>query len=184
MAKKPFNKSKNQIVEPRINNEIVGYESIRLIYNSPDGDNDKNFNKVVSLREAKNLSYQYRLDLIEVNAKAVPPIILLADYSKYLWDLKKRLKSKPKNVSVLKEVQLSTNISLHDLEVKANRAKSFIEEGNKVKVVLTMRGRELTRREQSKESFRQFIDMLSEVATYDSYPKDEGNRTIAILRKK
>ena len=99
-------------------------------------------------------------------------------------ELKKAAKQKNKNTCVCKEIQLKTNISLHDLEIKANKAKEFLNNGNKVKVVLTMKGRELGRRELSKDCFNKFIELTSDTAVFDSVPKDEGNKVICILKKR
>ena len=98
--------------------------------------------------------------------------------------MQKRAKKQAKPQNTVKEVQLSTNIAKHDMEVKANRAKDFIEHGDKVKVVLTMRGRELGRREESKRSLYEFLAMCDEYAVPEAMPKDEGNRCIAILKPK
>ena len=182
MAKKNNFKKSNGIIEPRVNDEIYGYDMVRVVYKNES----ENFSEVVTLSEARALAREKELDLIEINGKVSPPILRIADYSKYLFDLNKALKQKKKNNSnmVLKEVQLSTNISDHDLEIKAKRAEGFLKDGNKVKVVLTMRGRELTRRDISKKSLFVFIDKLSDVAIAENMPKDEGNRCIVILKKK
>jgi translation initiation factor IF-3 len=84
----------------------------------------------------------------------------------------------------LKEIQLSVNIAKHDLETKVNNAKKFIEDGSRVRVILSMKGRELSRREDNKKSILEFIVMMDEVATPESAPKDEGNKTTVILKKK
>lgn len=70
------------------------------------------------------------------------------------------------------------------MEIKANKAKEFLNNGNKVKVVLTMKGRELGRRELSKDCFNKFIELTSDTAVFDSVPKDEGNKVICILKKR
>jgi translation initiation factor IF-3 len=101
-----------------------------------------------------------------------------------LYELKKAAKKNKANTKPLKEVQLSVNIADHDLQTKVNQAKKFIGEGSKVKVVLTMKGRELSRREDNKKSIYLFISGLEEVATPESMPKDEGNKTIVILKKR
>ena len=79
---------------------------------------------------------------------------------------------------------LTTNIAKHDLETKAKKAKEFIEEGNKVRVTLTMKGRELTRREESQKSILEFIVMLDDVAIPEGKLTENGNRTIVVLKKK
>lgn len=174
---------KNDVNEPKINDEIFGYENVRLIYKHKVNENsDEDINRVMSLKEAKQLSQEKELDLIEINGKIKPPIIRLANYSKYMYELKKQQKQKAP--PSLKEVQLSTNISNHDLEIKANKAREFIKDGHKVKVVLTMRGRELSRKEESKKCIYEFITLLEDVSIPESMPKDENNKSIVILKKK
>ena len=181
------NNKKNSFVEPRINWEIVGHKEVRLIYKEyKDRPSENDFNKIVSWSEAVNLSKKMGLDLIEINPKTEPIIVRLEDYSKYLYDLKKQAKQKNKKTSVMKEVQLSANISSHDLDIKVNKAKDFIEDGDKVKVVLILKGRELSRREESKKSFYQFIDKMldSGLASLESAPRDEEKKSIVIFKKK
>lgn len=173
-------KPKNSIQEPRINDEIRGYSEVRLNW---EEDGTKH-SEVMSITSARNTAAAYELDLIELNANANPPILLMANYSKYLYNLKRQQKAKAKPTTTVKEVQLSTNISEHDMEVKAKKAKEFLLDGDKVKVTLTMRGRELGRREESKRSLFQFITMLEDVGVPEAMPRDEGNRAIVIIKKK
>ena len=163
MANKNFNKN-FPFTEPRINREIVGHNEVRLIYKEhKDSASPNDFNKVVS-----------------------PIVVRLEDYSKYLYNLKKQLKQRNKNTTTLKEIQLSANISMHDLQIKVNKAKEFIANGDKVKVVLTLKGRELLRREESKKTFYQFIDIMldSGLVSFDSIPRDEEKKSIVIFKKK
>ena len=181
------NKKNNLFNEPRINKEIVGQSEVRLIYKEyKDRTSENDFNKIVSWGEAVRLSQKMGLDLIEINPKATPAIVRFEDYSKYLYDLKKQLKNKNKNTTTLKEIQLTANISYHDLEIKANKAKEFIEDGDKVKVVLSLRGRELSRREESKKLFYQFIEVMldSGLVSFESAPRDEDKKSIVIFKKK
>ena len=124
------------------------------------------------------------LDLIEINSKISPPIMRVGNYEKMVYEIKKAEKKKAHVAKPLKEVQLSVNISSHDLETKANNAKKFIDDGSKVKVTLSMKGRELARRDENKRSILEFITLMEEVASPESMPKDEGNRTIVILKPK
>lgn len=172
MAK--INKQKTPI-SFRINDDLMGNYDVRII-----GDDIES--KVVSLNEAKKISENMGLDLIEINGRANPPIMRIANYEKMLYELKKAEKKKAHIAKPLKEVQLSVNISSHDLETKANNAKKFIEDGSKVKVTLSMKGRELARREENKKSILEFITLMDEVALPESMPKDEGNRTTVILK--
>lgn len=177
MSKKIItNKSKN---EPsfKINEEIKGYDTVRIV-----GDGIES--KVLSLDEANEIADEMNLDLILINERTNPPIVRINDYSKYLYEVKKNMKKNKNNGSELKEIQLSVNIAINDLETKARKAREFIEDGDKVKVVLKMKGRELSRREENKKSIFQFITMLDDVAVPESMPKDEGNRTMVILKLK
>jgi translation initiation factor IF-3 len=171
MAKQVFQKN----YEHRINDEIYGYSQVRII-----GDDVES--KIVSLREAKNIAESMDLDLVEVNAKINPPILRVCDYSKFLYELKKNAKKNKQTQTQVKEIQLSVSIAQHDLETKAKQAINFLNKGDKVKVVLVMRGRELSRREENKRSILSFIEFVGENGVVESM-KDEGNKTIVILKK-
>ena len=161
----------------RINDEIRNYDSVRII-----GENVES--QVMSLFNAKKLAEKMELDLIEINPKANPPIMKIGNYEKLIYEMKKNAKKNKQKVSELKEIQLSVNIAQHDLETKAKKATEFLNDGHKVKVILTMKGRELTRREENKRSILEFIVMLEDVASCESNLKDEGNKTVVILKKK
>ena len=171
-------KNKNTIQTPmfRINEQIRGNE-VRIVGEGVES-------RVLPLNEAKKIAQAMGLDLIVINPNAPTPIVKVASYDKMLYELKKTAKKNKQHVKQLKEVQLSVNIAAHDLETKAKQAKKFIEDGCKVKVVLTMKGRELSRRDDNKKSILEFITLLSEVATPEAMPKDEGNKTIVILKKR
>lgn len=159
----------------RINDEIYGYSQVRII-----GDDVES--EIVSLKEAKGIAESMEMDLVEVNSKVNPPILRICDYSKFLYELKKNAKKNKQSQTQVKEIQLSVNIAQHDLETKSKQAISFLNKGDKVKVVLVMRGRELTRREESKRSILNFIEFIGNEGVVESM-KDEGNKTIAILKK-
>ena len=159
----------------RINDEIYGYSQVRII-----GDDVES--KIVSLREAKNIAESMDLDLVEVNSKINPPILRICDYSKFLYELKKNAKKNKQIQTQVKEIQLSVSIAQHDLETKAKQAINFLNKGDKVKAVLVMRGRELSRREENKRSILSFIEFVGENGVVESM-KDEGNKTIVILKK-
>ena len=170
-------KPKQNAFNYRINDELRGHYDVRIVGNNIES-------KVVSLDEAKEIATDMEMDLIEINNSVRPPIMRIASYDKFLYEMKKSAKAKKQPTTSLKEIQLTVNIAKHDLLTKAKKAQEFIEEGNKVKVVLTMRGRELSRRDENKRSIFEFIDTLSEVAVPESMPRDENNRTIVILKKK
>lgn len=167
----------NKNLTHRINDEIYGIKEVRL---TGDGIEPQ----VLSLYEAKKIAKEMELDLVEINANARPPVLKIMNYEKWLYEQKKLAKKKKHSTQDLKEVQLSTNIASNDLNTKVNRAKEFIEAGHKVKVVLTMRGRELSRREESKRSLLEFIVKMDEVALPESNLRDEGNKCIVILKRK
>lgn len=174
------NNNKNLEHQYRVNGDIYieGSPMVRLI--TPDGTN-----KVCHISEARRIAEEYELDLIEVNGKSTPPVVKIADYQKMLYELKKNAKKQQHNSKPLKEIQLSVSIAQNDMKTKANSARKFIQDGSKVKVVLTMKGREKQRREENKKSIFEFIEMLSDISTPESFPKDEGDsKTIVILKKK
>lgn len=177
-----FNNKTKRGNEPqhRINGEIFiqGSPMVRLI--SPDGTNE-----ICHISEARKKAEKLELDLIEINKTSSPPVLKIADYQKMLYEIKKNAKKQLHGSKPVKEIQLSVSIAENDMKTKANNARRFIADGSKVKVVLSMKGREKQRREDNKKSIYQFIEMLSDVAVPETMPKDEGDsKTIVILKKK
>lgn len=161
----------------RVNEEIRFNGDVRVI-----GDGIES--EVMPFSKARKMAEDMGLDIVEINGRIETPIVKICNYEKMIYELKKTEKKNKQNTKPLKEIQLSTTIAKHDLETKANNARKFLEDGSKVKVVLSMRGRELMRREENKKSILEFIVMLEDVATLETDIKDEGNRTIAILKRK
>ena len=172
-------KNKNVFNLPRyrVNDEIRGYNELSIVGEGIES-------KITTMAEARQIAESMELDLIEINPTSNPPVVKVASYEKLMYELKKAAKKNKQSAKPVKEIQLSVNITEHDLQTKANNAKKFIENGSKVKVTLTMKGRELTRREDSKRSILEFIVMLEDVAVPESQPRDDGNKTIVILKKK
>lgn len=135
--------------------------------------------KAISLAEEKGL------DLVLVSPNASNPVCKLLDYSKFKFEMNKKAKEAKKKQKVIeiKEVRLSPNIDKHDLEVKAKNANKFIASGNKVKVAMRFRGRELNFIKQGKEIMLQFIEMLDNVQV-DKEPKMEGKNLTTFLSPK
>ncbi|MBP5723126.1 MAG: translation initiation factor IF-3 [Bacteroidales bacterium] len=177
---------KDSIREPRVNGAITGSQTIRVVYKkNTNGENsDEDFVKVMSLWDARRLAEKMGLDLVEVSPSANPPVVKLCDYSKYLYELKKAEKNKNKNTTKLKEISITANISEHDMQTKAKKVMEFIEDGDKVKVSLFLKGREVARRDELKKTLYVFIGMVEEVAVPEALPNDEGNRSIVILKPK
>jgi translation initiation factor IF-3 len=161
----------------KVNDEIKYRGNVRIVGEGIES-------RIVDFSEAKKIANDNEMDLVEIQTKSEIPIIKICNYEKMLYKLKKEMKAmKQKNkAKPLKDIQLSVNIAKHDLETKANSAKKFIEEGCKVRVILTMKGRELSRREENKKSILEFIVMMEEVAKMESQPRDEGNKTVVILK--
>lgn len=177
MAKQNFPSKQANRNEYRVNEEIVGVRECRIT-----GENLES--KVLPFAEALALAESMEMDLIEINGKTQPPIMRIAPYDKFIYQNKKKAKANKQQIQQVKEIQLSVNIAQNDLKTKARRAEQFIKDGSKVKVTLTMKGRELSRREENKKSIFEFITMLEEVAVPESMPKDEGVKTIVILKPK
>lgn len=160
----------------KVNDEINGFDNVRIV-----GDNIES--KIVSLNEAKKIASDLDLDLVEVNLKITPPVLKICNYEKLIYEMKRNEKKNKQVILPIKEIQLSVNICMHDIEIKAKQAMNFIEKGHKVKVILTMKGRELSRRDESKKSLLEFLTLTEDVASIESL-KDDGNKSIAILKKK
>lgn len=120
---------------------------------------------------------------MEIAPQAVPPVCKIIDYGKYVYEQQKRDKNQKKNqvVTVLKEIRLHPNTDTHDLNFKARHATNFLGDGNKVKVSVIFKGRELAYTNIGKELLQKFIDSLAEVAKVESPIKFEGRTMHAIL---
>ena len=141
---------------------------------------------IMSPREAMKLAQEADLDLVKIAPKAQPPVCKIIDYGKYRYELarkEKEAKKKQKTVEV-KEVRLSPNIDTNDMNTKMNNAKKFILKGNKVKVTLRFRGREMAHMQQSKHILDDFADMLKDVAVVEKPAKLEGRSLSMVLTEK
>ena len=141
---------------------------------------------VMPVKEAMKLAQEAELDLVKIAPKAQPPVCKIIDYGKYRYELarkEKEAKKKQKTVEV-KEVRISPNIDTNDLNTKVNNAKKFIAKGNKVKVTLRFRGREMAHLQQSKHILDDFAEMLAEVAVVEKPAKLEGRSMSMVLTEK
>ena len=131
---------------------------------------------IMSSKEAMKLAREAELDLVKIAPNAKPPVCKIIDYGKYRYELarkEKEAKKKQKTIDV-KEVRLSPNIDKNDLNTKINQARKFLSKGDKVKVTLRFRGRELAHVNSSKVILEEFAEQLSDVAVVDKQPKLEG----------
>lgn len=165
--------------ETQINEEITNKE-LRVL--GPDGAQLG----IMSAVEANRLADEMGYDLVMISPNAAPPVCRIMDYSKYKFDQAKRLKELKKNQKVIevKEIQLSMTIELHDMETKAKHAVKFLSSGNKVKVVLRMRGRQQAYSTKGIEIVNNFATMLAEVGEKEKEPKVEGRNIVVIVQPK
>ena len=141
---------------------------------------------VIATSVALNLAKEANLDLVEVAPNAKPPVAKLIDYGKYKYELarkEKEARKKQKTVE-LKEVRLSPNIDTNDLNTKMNAARKFISKGNKVKVTLRFRGREMAHVQASKHILDDFAEALADIAVVEKAPKLEGRSMGMVLAEK
>lgn len=141
---------------------------------------------VMSARDAMKLAREAELDLVKVAPGAKPPVCKIIDYGKYRYELarkEKEAKKKQKTMEV-KEIRLSPNIDQNDLNTKANQARKFLTKGDKVKVTLRFRGREMAHVNYSKQILDSFYEKVEDVANVDKPAKMEGRSMVMFLTEK
>lgn len=138
---------------------------------------------IVTIREALEKSEERGMDLVEIAPQAVPPVCKVIDYGKFLYDIQKKekLQKKKQQVIVLKEIRLHPNTDTHDFDFKARHAANFLDEGNKVKVSVIFKGRELAYVEHGENLLKKFIERLEDVAKVEQEISFEGKTMHAIL---
>ena len=161
-------------------NEQIRDKEVRLI--GPDGEQLG----IMSAREAMAKAQEAELNLVKIAPQAKPPVCKIIDYGKYRYELarkEKEAKKKQKTIDV-KEVRLSPNIDTNDLNTKMNNARKFISKGNKVKVTLRFRGREMAHMQQSKHILDDFAEKMKDVAVIEKPAKLEGRSLSMVLTEK
>jgi len=135
------------------------------------------------LNQALETARKHNLDLVEVAATATPPVCRLLDYGKYRYEQvkKEREARRSQKVSLLREVRLRPKIGDHDFEAKARSVRKLLNEGNKVKVTILFRGREVTHPEFGRRLLQRMTDIVKEVASIERPPLMEGRRMNIIL---
>ena len=141
---------------------------------------------VMTPKDAMQLAKEANVDLVKIVPGANPPVCKIVDYGKYKYELARKDKEAKKKQKVIeiKEVRLSPNIEENDLNTKMNAARKFLEKGNKVKVTLRFRGREMAHMEQSRHILTDFAEKLSDIAVIDKAPKLEGRSMMMFLTEK
>ncbi len=141
---------------------------------------------IMSSRDAQKLADEAGLDLVKIAPTAKPPVCKIVDYGKYRYEQARRekeAKKKQKTIEI-KEIRLSPNIDTNDLNTKVNAAKKFITKGDKVKVTLRFRGREMAHMASSKHILDDFAEALAEIAVVEKPAKVEGRSMTMILAEK
>lgn len=136
------------------------------------------------MEEARRIAREEGLDLVEISPNAKPPVVKIIDYGKFKYNQQKKVsENKKKQVVVqLKEIQFRPNIEVHDLETKLKRAEKFLENGDKIKMVMQFRGREMAYREAGLLKFKGILENVVSIgAVIESEPKMMGNRIIGIM---
>ena len=138
---------------------------------------------IVSLSQAKTLAEDKDLDLVLLNSKVNPPVCKIMDYGKFKFDSLKKEKEIRRNQKIveLKEIQLTMTIDKHDMETKAKHANNFLKDGDKLKVVLRMKGRQRVYANQALDVIRNFYAMVEENGTIDRQPEISGKNVFMIV---
>ncbi|MAO85550.1 MAG: translation initiation factor IF-3 [Candidatus Marinimicrobia bacterium] len=161
-------------------NEQIKSDTVRLISN--DGDQLG----VVSLQDALNKADNVGLDLVEISPNTNPPVCKILDYGKYIYEKQKLEKKNKKKQHVIhvKEIRVRPNTGDHDLLTKLSRAKKFLEAGDKVKITVMYRGREMARQDMGVDTLNRVVDILDDFAEIDKQANMEGRRLSLILSPK
>ncbi len=161
---------------PRVNDEIRA-DPVRLI-----GGDGKQVG-IVPLRKALAHAESEGLDLVEIAPSADPPVCKVIDYGKYRYELTKKEKDarRKQHVIQIKKIRLSPNIDEHDFRVKVNMARRFLAEGNRVKVTMFMRGRQVTKKDLAEEVLVRFSSEVVDIARAEGEPKLEGTNHLSFV---
>lgn len=163
----------------RVNEEITT-PRVRVI------GSDGNQIGILNIREANKLALEEGLDLVEIVPNSNPPVCKIIDFGKYKYELskKEKIQKKKQHVIHVKEIRLSPKIEEHDFDFKIKHAKKFIEQGNKVKLNVMFKGRQITHKEFGNQVLDKIIEELSDIAKIESEPHLEGRNMVAVLIKK
>ena len=161
-------------------NEQIRDREIRLI-----GEDGEQLG-IMSARDAMKLAREANLDLVKIAPQAKPPVCKIMDYSKYRYEQAKREKENRKNQKTVetKEIRLSLKIDIGDFNTKLNHAKKFLEAGNKLKVSIRLRGREMAHSDLGVATMQRFVEGIGELGSVDKQPKLEGRQILMFMSPK
>jgi len=161
-------------------NDRIRIKEVRVI--SPDGTQLG----ILPIEQALQTAYSQNLDLVEVAPEAKPPVCRIMDYGKYRYEQSKKAREARKKQTIieLKEIKLRPKTEEHDFQFKARHAERFLKEGNKAKITMMFRGREMIRMDRGKALLTRFVETLKDVAVVEQAPKIEGRNMTLILAPK
>ncbi len=164
---------------PRVNREIRALR-VRLINELGE------MVGVLDVREAEEMAAEAGLDLIEISPNADPPVCKIGDYGKYKYEAQKKANEARKKQKVIevKEIKLRPGIDDHDYDVKMRQMRGFLEEGDKVKVTLRFRGREMAHQDLGVKVLERVRDELADLSKIETYPRLEGRQMVMVLTTK
>ena len=166
-------------MEHQINEEIRDKE-VRLI-----GDDGEQLG-ILPIQQAQDIAVEKGMDLVKIAPQAKPPVCKIMDYSKYRYEQAKREKENRKNQKTVetKEIRLSLKIDIGDFNTKLNHAKKFLEAGNKLKVSIRLRGREMAHSDLGVATMQRFAEGIGELGSVDKQPKLEGRQILMFMSPK
>lgn len=179
---RPSNRSEGRFPQrpvddgPRVNDQIRA-DKVRVV------DENGEMRGVMSVREGIALAEEAGLDLVEVSPNAVPPVCKILDHGKYKYELQKKAAEARKKQKVidLKEIKLRPGIEKHDFEVKMRNARRFLEDGDKVKITMRFRGREMSHQQIGMDVLKRVKEALMDICKVDMEPKFEGRQIMMVL---
>lgn len=169
----------SRIDEPRINRQIIS-PTVRLV------DHNGNMVGVVSVPEALRMAETVGLDLVEISPNAEPPVCKILEYGKYRYELQKKAHEarKKQKIVQIKEIKLRPTIDKHDLEIKMRHVMEFLEEGDKVRISMRFRGREMDHINIGMDVLNRIQEQLKDAAKIEQAPKSEGKQIIMMVGPK
>ena len=149
-------------------------------------DKEGNQRGVMSMQSALNIAQEDNLDLVQISEGQDYPVCKILDFGKYLYQKQKKLKRNKKNQHIIhvKEIRLRLNTGEHDLITKLNKAKKFLEDGNKIKFSIMFRGREISRKDAAVEMLDNVAESFNSISVVDKKPSLEGRKMFLILTPK
>jgi len=164
---------------PRVNEQISNPE-VRVV------DADGEMVGVISVQEGIEMAAEAGLDLVEVSPNADPPVCKILDYGKYKYEAQKKANEarKKQKIILIKEIKMRPGIDSHDYEVKMRNVRRFIEDGDKVKLTIRFRGREMAHQNLGMDVLHRVRDEMNEFAKVEQFPRSEGRMMTMVLAPK